>query len=591
MLSQSRYFLLVFTSLVISHQPARSTPENHRYSVGDIVPLFVNKVGPLNNPSETYHYYDLPFCLPDQLIEKKESLGEVLNGDRLTNALFELKFRENKVLETLCEKQLTRDEVAKFRDAIKNDFYFQMYYDDLPLWGFIGKVEDTWFLDEMESRYYLFKHVQFDALYNEDQVIDIHAFSDPTNAVDITNDHVTKVTFTYSILWNASSTQFENRMSKYSRSSILPQHLQIHCFSIINSLVIVLLLMGMLAALFLQNLNSDLKKYSHGDEEENKEEGGWKLIRGDVFRCPPYTSLLCAVLGSGTQLLSLVFFVFALACMGVLYPYSRGALLSSLVIIYVLTSVIAGYVAASFHGQFLRRGWEKCVLLAGVLFFGPLVVTFSILNTVAIYYRTTSALPFGTLVVLLIMWTLITMPLLALGGIFRYRFRAEFQPPCATRRCPTEIQPLLAWYRKTPAQMFLGGLVPFSAIFIELHYIYISIWGHKIYTVYVILLVVFIIVIILTVILSIGLTYLQLSAEDHKWWWRSLLRAASTAIFMYGYCIYFYTQSSMSGFLQLSFFFGYNALMCYGFFLMLGSIGFIASLLFVQHIYHTIKCE
>ncbi|CAL9080157.1 unnamed protein product [Musa acuminata var. zebrina] len=38
---------------------------NHRYKEGDHVPLFANKVVPLHNPSETYRYYDLPFCSPD----------------------------------------------------------------------------------------------------------------------------------------------------------------------------------------------------------------------------------------------------------------------------------------------------------------------------------------------------------------------------------------------------------------------------------------------------------------------------------------------------------------------------------------------
>ncbi len=41
----------------------------------------------------------------------------------------------------------------------------------------------------------------------------------------------------------------------------------------------------------------------------------------------------------------------------------------------------------------------------------------------------------------------------------------------------------------------------------------------------------------------------------------------------------------MSGFMQTSFFFGYNAVVCYAFFLMLGTIGFRASMLFVRHIY------
>lgn len=25
--------------------------------------------------------------------------------------------------------------------AVKDDWYFQMYYDNLPVWGFVGKVE------------------------------------------------------------------------------------------------------------------------------------------------------------------------------------------------------------------------------------------------------------------------------------------------------------------------------------------------------------------------------------------------------------------------------------------------------------------
>lgn len=54
------------------------------YNVDDPVPLFVNKIGPYNNPSETYQYYDLPVCHPDEGVKDKLlSLGEVLAADRL----------------------------------------------------------------------------------------------------------------------------------------------------------------------------------------------------------------------------------------------------------------------------------------------------------------------------------------------------------------------------------------------------------------------------------------------------------------------------------------------------------------------------
>jgi hypothetical protein len=57
------------------------------------------------------------------------------------------------------------------------------------------------------------------------------------------------------------------------------------------------------------------------------------------------------------------------------------------------------------------------------------------------------------------------------------------------------------------------------------------------------------------------LPVLQLAVEDHRWWWRSFLCGGSTAMFVYGYCFYyFYARSGMSGFMQTSFFFGYNAM-------------------------------
>lgn len=74
-------------------------------------------------------------------------------------------------------------------------------------------------------------------------------------------------------------------------------------------------------------------------------------------------------------------------------------------------------------------------------------------------------------------------------------------------------------------------------------------------------------------------------------WCRSVLCGGSTAIFMFGYCIYFYARSNMNSFIQLSFFIGYNACMCYAFFLILGTISFHASLMFVRHIYHAVKSE
>uniref|UniRef100_A0A0D6QSK4 Transmembrane 9 superfamily member n=1 Tax=Araucaria cunninghamii TaxID=56994 RepID=A0A0D6QSK4_ARACU len=565
---------------------------DHRYKMEDEVPLYANKVGPFQNPSETYRYFDLPFCLPDHLTEKREALGEVLNGDRMVDARYKLKFQVDKASELLCKKKLTKEDLAKFREAVKNDYYFQMYYDDLPIWGFIGKIENENKGEQKEHRYLLYRHLQFTILYNNDRVIEIGVQTDPQYTVDITDDNEIDVEFTYSVKWAQTDIPFERRMDKYAKSSFLPQHLEIHWFSIINSCVTVLLLTGFLATILMRILKNDFIKYSRDEESmDDQEETGWKYIHGDVFRYPSHKSLFSAVLGSGTQLLALAMFIFTLALVGVFYPYNRGALYTALVIIYALTSGIAGYVSASFYSQLEGENWLRNLLLTGCIFCGPLFLTFCFLNTVAIAYNATAALPFGTIVVILLIWTLITAPLLVLGGIAGNNSKTEFQAPCRTTKYPREIPPL-PWYRKAVPQMAMAGFLPFSAIYIELYYIFASVWGHKIYTIYSILFIVFIILIIVTAFITIALTYFQLAAEDHEWWWRSVLCGGSTGLFVFGYCFYYYfARSDMTGFMQVSFFFGYMACICYGFFLLLGTVGFHSSLLFVRHIYRSIKCE
>jgi transmembrane 9 superfamily protein 3 len=67
-----------------------------QYAVGEAVRLWVNKVGPYNNPQETYNYYHLPFCKPNQAVKpahKWGGLGEVLQGNELIDSQLDLRFR------------------------------------------------------------------------------------------------------------------------------------------------------------------------------------------------------------------------------------------------------------------------------------------------------------------------------------------------------------------------------------------------------------------------------------------------------------------------------------------------------------------
>lgn len=507
---------------------------------------------------------------------------------------YELSYRVNHEQSTLCTRSFTAEELKKLRRAISKDYYFQFFYDDLPIWGYVGKVEESHEADgSVKSKLFLFTHIHYDLSYNADRVIEINVSTDPNQVAEVTEGtDPGAVTFTYSAQWKETGLPFNRRMDKYRKYQFLKQHLEIHWFSIVNSCVTVLLLTGFLATILMRVLRNDFVKYARDDEDpDDPEESGWKFVHGDVFRFPRARSLFCAAVGSGTQLLVLSFCVLSLSLLGAFYPYNRGAMFTALIVFYALTSGVAGYVSASYYRQMEGQKWVGNLLLTAVLFCGPLFAVFCLNNTVAIFYRSTAALPFGTIVIILLMWTLVTIPLTVLGGVLGKNTRADFAAPCRTNKYPREV-PDLPWYRSTPVQMFMAGFLPFSAIYIELFYIFASVWGHKVYTIYSILFVVFCILCVVTAFITIALTYFQLAAEDHRWWWRSFLCGGSTGIFVYGYSFYYYlARSDMSGFMQATFYFGYNAMVCLAFFLILGYVGWRASLAFVRRIYRAIKCE
>ena len=60
-------------------------------------------MGPVNNPSETYGYFSLPFCGKDGS-SVDQDLGESLTGDRKVETPYELNFRKDVEFKEVCVK-------------------------------------------------------------------------------------------------------------------------------------------------------------------------------------------------------------------------------------------------------------------------------------------------------------------------------------------------------------------------------------------------------------------------------------------------------------------------------------------------------
>jgi len=568
----------------------------HKYQPQEQVPFYVNKIGPYSNPSETYEYYSLPFCPPakKEIQHRHVSLGEVLEGDAISNSAYDIRFGVNIQWQLLCKLHLQPSEIRQFKKAIDEFYFFEFLFDDLPLRGFIGTTDQSGIVEgRIFSRHYLFKHLHFHILYNKDQVIYANVSSDLRQLQELNEDEDISVEFSYSAKWTPTHIDFSKRMELF-QDDFFDQEMEIHWLSIMNSFVLVILLTGFIAIIILRVLKSDYSRYAkptQSDEEPDPEDYGWKLIHGDVFRFPPYKNVLCAFIGVGAQFLAMTFFILLLSLLGTFYPGDGGALYTAAIFLYALTAGISGCVSSAFYKQLGGEKWAWTIVLAATLYAIPFFCVSFFVNLVAHSYSSTSAIPFPTIIIILAIWLFVGFPLTVLGGIAGKRLAGPFSAPTRTKNFPREI-PAIPWYRQAPVQMAMAGFLPFSAIYIELYYVYTSVWGHNSYTLYGILFLVFLILLVVTACITIALTYFQLSMEDHRWWWRSFLSGGSTGIFIYLYSFfYYYYRSKMSGSLQASFYFGYMLILCYYFFIMLGTVGFYASLIFIKKIYSNIKCE
>ncbi|KAJ2708750.1 Transmembrane 9 super member 2 [Coemansia spiralis] len=204
--------------------------------------------------------------------------------------------------------------------------------------------------------------------------------------------------------------------------------------------------------------------------------------------------------------------------------------------------------------------------------------------------QSSAAAPFGTLLGVMALWFLVSIPLTIAGAYFGFR-RKTIDPPVRVNQIPRQI-PDQPWYLRPVPSALMGGILTFGAIFIELYFIMNSIWFHKVYYVFGFLFAVFLILVVTTAEVTVLLTYFHLCTEDYKWHWRSVYTAGASAFYMFLYGIMFYfSRLRLASYASLVTYFGWMTLACFLFFILTGTIGFVASHMFVRKIYSAIKID
>jgi len=599
-----------------------------------------------------YDYYWLPFCRPqvdgkDAIIPAAENLGEVLSGDKIENSLYTVYMKKEVFCQVVCKKIYTDDELAQFSTKIEEEYRVNWILDNIPAatkyftqalpsdeskesfvphyekgfaLGFVGHIDMQ---GSQPGVKYINNHLRLVILYHEEQTykgarvvgFEVEAYSikhewnpdksvppdtcmksdsaqeiKPQRVSDIEeSDH--NIVFTYDVVWKRSDIKWAMRWDVYLKMT----DSKIHWFSIINSIMIVLFLSGMVAVIMLRILHRDLARYNNEQmsEEEQKEETGWKLIHGDVFRPPAHGGWFAVLVGTGAQIFAMTLITLVFAALGFLSPANRGGLMTALLLLFVFMGMLAGYYSTRTYKMFGLLEWKKNTLATALLFPGLVFGVFFILNFFVWGEHSSGAVPFSTLVALLVLWLGISVPLVYLGSYIAFRKPNIEHPVKINNLCrllPPDSQQ--SWYTSPHLSILLGGILPFAAVFIEIFFIMSSVWLNQFYYVFGFLFIVFIILIITCAEITIVLCYFQLCNEDYHWWWRSYLTPGSSALYLFLYSIlYFFTKLQIVKFTSGLLFFGYMFLVCCAFFVLTGTIGYFACFAFVTKIYASIKID
>mmetsp|Transcript_7944 Transcript_7944/g.11332 ORF Transcript_7944/g.11332 Transcript_7944/m.11332 type:complete len:671 (+) Transcript_7944:67-2079(+) len=658
------FLLLLGTFLIV----ARGDDITHRYKEGDKVNFYVHKVGPYANPQEAYEYYVLPYCAPHDEDKsagvdknggggglfnkhKSNSIGEYLGGHALRHSGHTITFAlENKEIEECTTSALTEAEANKFATAAKDQWFYQMYLDDLPVWGMVGELVQkeggSNEIHELQPHVYTTRTVTIH--YNGDRIVKVDLSSNPSDLVLVQPG--VRLTFTTEIIWKPTNEAFHSRFDRYLDHSFFKH--QIHWFSLLNSFMMVLFLMGLVALILLRTLRKDYARYAVStiDEEvmggetgdftdengkplieeggggssttRSTEESGWKQVHGDVFRKPSLLPVFAAILGSGWQLIVLTLGVMLFAVAGPLHGElheDRGEVQHAIIWCYALSSVISGYSSGSYFKMYYATSttgrekastsgssgteWQLAMFLTVLLLPIVTVSIMSFLNFIALVYGTINYIPFLVIVKIFLIWTFTSVPLCIMGTLAgrhskyggmvvgkKPGSRSDF--PCRVNAIPRPIPENVPWYGKPMNIIPFAGLLSFGSIFIELYYILTSLWNYKFYHVYGFLLGVYAMLAIVVSMTTVIVVYFCLNHENYHWQWTAFASGASTSVYVFLYAFYFYVfKTDMSGFLQSMHYFGYMALLSLNLGTLCGTIGHFSASKFVKAIFENVKLD
>ena len=630
--------LLLLISISCAYLPGIAM---HTYAKNELMPVKVNSLTSESTflPQSYDSFKSCPLNLTTSSQSYRENLGELLWGDKILNSNYIVRMGSEVKCRKICTATYTKSELKRLEDLIRENYQVNLILDNLPITqyintgNFIPSVYKGFPLgfqvSNQSSRFVVFNHVHFDIHINnatvqyeyignklkrkegynvvgfyvafnsvkaskykdcnghtypmrENSAMPVYRYYNDTVAT--TRDkHITwsySYAFTYrqDVSWGSRWDAYLNTGSKNTAKEVL--HLSLVTLVMVFLFVTCMSILG-------KFISKDLARYRLPSAESD--ETGWKLIYGDVFRCPSHSRALANLVGAGAQLGCMALCVLLLGCMGILAPSQRGKLLVSALFFLVVSNTLGGFITGLFLKYFGKNTWRNA-FLASLTLPAVMFLVYSVVQLVEKYSNATTAIPLPLFLFIFLFWAMSQAIFTVSGASIAYK-SATIVVPCCINKLPRAV-PKRAWYSNPYIVATLFGCVPFSICITELTYIYTSLWKSHVFCLFGFFLATWALLTLGTAMNSLVFVYIQLNEGNHRWWWPCFLSGASVAVYTFLFSLSYLRNTMHISLLgSVVIYTAYTSLIsvCLG--LYCGAVSLIACFAFIKFLYGAIQLD
>ena len=564
-----------------------------------------------------FEYTKLNICQSTKIKKAEDTLGEILTGESLYMTGYKANTNEDAFCKILCYNSFTETQVKAIQKLIKRRYFTNWIVDKLPA-GLISYDKQTktsairYFNGiplgfYLNNQYYIYNHLQFHILLNKinDDRYNVVGFNifpmsikhkDNTSQCSKESSGVLKnlnlpnqplvtgkILFTYDVVYEFSDITLASRWDHYRTSKS-----GIHWTGILITEILVVVATLTIIYILKKNLSKDINEYNYRVSQfEDIDVYDWKQISGDVFR-PPSSNILLfsSMLGTGIQLLTMFTITLLFGMFGFMNPEKRLNYINIGILLYCLSGIIGGYIAATFYRFWGGINWIKIACFTSLLFPGSSICGYIIINIILAIEKSNAAVRFSDILSLFILWLFCTFPLILIGSFFGFK-STKINIPVSINKIPSVI-PEKPWYLHYRYITFLTGLVGFATIFIELNYIMGALWRHQIYFLGTFLWISFLLFVVIVGEMTVIAVYYNLCYGDYKWWWKSFIIGSSPVIYFILYSFIYLLYNNITTLSAIVIYFGIMLMISTMAMLICGSVSVIFCMGFINRIYSKI---